>query len=273
MRIFVPTRARIDAQITRREFFLDDPLLPYPVTYIVPESEHDRFKARWPQSKDIVVVPDTFKLSDIRQAIIEHHAEPDPFHVCMDDDLVFLRRWAPLDIRQRSRGTKAAPIRFPDAVAAFQKMESWLKDGYVHGALSPRGGNNTIEGTHKINGRACDCHFYRADVIKAEGLRFTDVTLRQDFHMTLSLLELGYSNVIDAEFMTGQSDGKPGGCQVYRTPEMLAQQAHLLAELHPGFVKVVEKERKGGFGVSTDVRISWAKAFRSRVSDRKWDAQ
>ena len=260
MRVFIPTRARIPKQITRRKFFLEQ--IPYEVTYVVPESERERYLNYWPNSK-VVTVPDTFHLSDIRQWLVEEHRTPDPHHCCFDDDLVFLRRKAPTDHHQRSDMT------LQDAVDCFRRIESWLAVGYAHGALSQRSGNNHEPSAYKVIGRATDTHFYNADIIHGEGLRFNDVILRQDFHMTLSLLERGYENLIDHEFMSGQTDGTPGGCQVYRTFEMLTEQAHLLKSLHPRFVTVVEKTRKGGFGTSTDVRIQWVQSFESKMSERK----
>lgn len=260
MRIFIPTRARIYKQITRREFFLDH--VPYSVRYIVPEAEYKKAKAVF-GDVEIIAVPDDWKLSDIRQWLIDDpDLSLDPYHIFMDDDLVFLRRKAPLDVHQR-KGNKQ------DAIEAFQRMEHWLQTGYAHGSLSQRGGNNHCPEAFKEIGRATDCHFYNAAILRGEEIKINQVMLRQDFHTTLSLLELGYPNLIDHEFMSGQQDGTPGGCQVYRTPEMLAEQAHLLASLHPGLVKVIEKTRKGGFGTSTDVRISWQKAFRSRINERK----
>ena len=255
----MPTRARIHKQITRAKFFLNS--IPYPVTYIVPESERDAYLRAWPGSQ-VLTVPDEFRLSHIRQWLVDTQRQ-DPFQCCFDDDLVFLRRKAPRDIHQRS------DMRVQDAIDCFQRIEFWLKEGYAHGALSQRAGNNRESTEVKVIGRATDTHFYNADVIHGEGLRFDDVILRQDFHMTLSLLERGYPNVIDHEFMSGQTDGTPGGCEVYRTKQMLEEQAHLLASLHPDFVKVITKTRKGGFGESTDVRISWMKAFESKLSERK----
>jgi hypothetical protein len=260
MIVFVPTRARISKQVTMKEF--DLPAKEYATVFVVPSSEEVTFRQRWPKVT-LHVVPDHFRLSDIRQYLVDMwNVFGDPHHVCMDDDLVFLRRKAPLDVHQR-KGNAA------DAKDAFARMESWLKLGYVHGSLSQRGGNNHCEEAFKVIGRSTDCHFYNAEIIKNEGIKINDVILRQDFHLTLSLLELGYPNLIDHEFMSGQKDGTPGGCQTYRNHEMLEQQAHLLAELHPGFVKVVTKERIGGFGTSTDVRMSWQKAFCSRINERK----
>lgn len=261
MRVYVPTRARIHKQITKREFFLDT--IPYRVTYLVPASELKQFRNAWPKIEDVADVPDDWGLSDIRQWLIDDPINRvDPYHVCMDDDLVFLRRKAPLDVHQRKGNQQ-------DAVECFQRMEYWLRQGYAHGSISQRGGNNHCPDAYKTIGRSTDCHFYNADILHGEGIQINAVRLRQDFHTTLSLLELGYPNVIDHEFMSGQKDGMPGGCQVYRTKEMLEEQAHLLASLHPGFVTVVEKERKGGFGVSTDVRMSWQKAYCSRLAERK----
>lgn len=261
MRIFIPTRARIGRQITRSRFFLDH-IKDYPVTYVVPESEQRRYLETYPKS-DVLVVPDEYKLSDIRQHLVDECRAPDPFHCCFDDDLVLLRRKAPTDIHQRS------DMRLQDAQEALERCEYWLKAGYAHGSLSQRAGNNNEPSPLKVIGRATDTHFYNANIIHGEGIKINAVMLRQDFHTTLSLLELGYANIIDHEFMSGQTDGKPGGCEVYRTKQMLEEQAHLLASLHPDFVKVVTKVRKGGFGESTDVRVQWVKAFESRLQDRK----
>jgi hypothetical protein len=260
MIIFIPTRARIYKQITRAKFFLDK--LPYQVVYITPVSEADRYLAVWPGSK-VLAVPDEYRLSDIRQFLIDEYRFPDPHHCCWDDDLVFLRRKAPTDIHQRSNMTSQ------DAIECFQRIEGWLKEGYAHGAISQRSGNNHEPTAVKVIGRATDTHFYNADVIYGEGIKINEVILRQDFHLTLSLLERGYPNVIDHEFISGQSDNGPGGCSVYRTKEMLEQQAYALAALHPEFVKVVTKTRKGGFGESTDVRIQWIQSFESKMHLRK----
>jgi hypothetical protein len=263
MRIFVPTRARIYKQKTRKSFYLDriSDETDYRVTYVVPQAEFDLYTRNWPKG-EVIAVPDEFRLSDIRQWLVDSFYY-DPYHCCFDDDLVFLRRVAPENIKQRSDTT------FEDAKACFERIESYLKDGYAHGALSQRAGNNNHVPVKKLVGRATDTHFYNAAILKGEGIRINALTLRQDFHTTLSLLELGYPNVLDHEFMSGQKDGEPGGCQVYRTLKMLSEQADVLAKLHPGFVAVVEKERKTGFGTSTDVRISWVKAFNSRREERK----
>jgi hypothetical protein len=90
--------------------------------------------------------------------------------------------------------------------------------------------------------------------------------------MTLSLLELGYPNLISFKYMHDQpTSGSKGGCERYRTKEMLDQEARKLQDLHPGFVSIVEKSTKHawGGGKRTDVICYWKKAFCSKQNERK----
>jgi hypothetical protein len=259
--IFVPTRGRVGDQTTRKRFFLD--YVPWTVVYVVPECE----KHLWAIEDDIKVVPDDWGISNIRHAIVYDWKDyGDPHHLVMDDDLVFLRRVAPTNVKQRSDTTLG------DAVECFERMESYLKDGFVHGAISIRSGNNRCPDVCAYNTRALNAHFYDAETLVGEGVRYDDVPVMQDFHMTLNLLELGYQNVVDYEFITGQQDHKPGGCSRYRTVEMIRRTIDQLAELHPGFVKLRVKEVKNPLAPQAelpDVTIYWKKAFGSRAHERK----
>jgi hypothetical protein len=111
-------------------------------------------------------------------------------------------------------------------------------------------------------------HFYRASVLKEINFHFDDVVTKQDFHMTLSLLEHGYPNVVNFGWMQGQpGSNTDGGCSWYRTPEVMAAGAIRLKELHPDFVRIVEKEtlHSWGGGKRLDVNVSWKKALGSKV--------
>jgi hypothetical protein len=70
--------------------------------------------------------------------------------------------------------------------------------------------------------------------------------------------------VVLNNWCNNQAEGSSadGGCSTYRTPELQAQAARLLAELHAPYVKVVEKETKTawGGGTRTDVMIQWKRA-------------
>ena len=243
MRIFIPTRGRRHQQITRR-FFPQAEM-------VVPACEADLWEER-------IVVPDCFNFSQIRQYIAK--LPGDPNHVVIDDDLYFY---------QRVNGHL-------ETMTDVSEMIKWLQDqfdeGYVHGGVSAREGNNWTEEDSKENGRCMRFHFYHAPTIIGEGLKFTDVKCRQDFHMTLSLLELGYPNIVSYKFAQNQpGSAKKGGCDWYRTPEMMKEEAEKLRVLHPDVVRVVEKTTKGswGGGTRTDVRIQWQKSFCSKEQERK----
>lgn len=276
MLVFIPTRGRFHQQFTRRWFHLDrlHGVNGIEVFYVVPECELRQWEEdqwingeKWPPpvSRRVFTVPDEYRFSDIRQHILEYFPQ-DPYHICIDDDMYIYRR-APGD-------TKLLTATPEDVLAMFEWIHTQLDvEGFAHGGVSGREGNNREPDQEVMNTRCMRLHFYNRNILMAEGLKFTDIAAKQDFHMTLSLLELGYPNVVNFEFAHNQVESNsPGGCSRYRDAKMLEEMAHRLKELHPDFVTVVDKETKGSFGggVRKDVRIAWKKALGTRASDRKW---
>jgi hypothetical protein len=269
MRIIVWTRGRLNLQRTRKNFHLDSPeiLSRWDVTYVLCNSEVREYEAKYPNSKTINV-PDEWNASEIRHWLTYNYVEPDPFHVLMDDDLYFLRRVAPTDIRQRSSpGVQ-------DAMDMFERIEKYLNEGYAHGGISIRAGNNRIPGVYAENTRVMDIHFYDARTFVEERINLAETPVMGDFHATLSLLELGYPNVLDAEFMSGQQDHTPGGCSRYRTVEMLRETAEKMARIHAPFVKVRYKTVKNSLAPQAtlpDVTVYWKKSFGTKAHLRKYN--
>lgn len=244
MRIYIPTKGRVGRQLTRVNLQLDS--CPWPVTYVVPESEHMN------HGPNILVVPQYYRFSETKQMILDQGG----LQVVIDDDLQIFRR---------GEGTRLHLCTPNDIKDMWAKIYQYLMDGYVHGAISAREGNNHNEADHAINTRAMRFHFWNADILNKEKLQFTDIETKQDFHMTLSLLELGYMNIVDFEFAQNQAGSDTrGGCSSYRTKEVMDRDSHRLAELHPGFVTVVKKDNDGEWGQRTDVRIAWKKALGAR---------
>jgi len=256
MIIFIPTRGRVNVQRTRKHLFVDK--IPYRTIMVVPECEADQ----WDCEK--FVVPDNYIFPDIRQAIVREFWEVDPYHMCMDDDLEFA-------IRRIKDDWHILPCTFEEIVAMLREVEVWL-DTYAHGAISPREGNNRVEALTVENSRAMRCHFYDAEIIYKEELDFRESKCKEDFHMTLSLLELGYTNIVSYKYAQGQSgSNSKGGCERYRTPEMMEQEAYKLKELHPNGVTIVHKKTKMSWGGGTriDVMCYWKKSFCTRANERK----
>ena len=145
--------------------------------------------------------------------------------------------------------------------------------GFHHVGVSARpGNNNTFPKQYCEKTRATHVHGYRLSTLLKHNVRFDAVPLMEDFHVTLSLLKLGYPNLVMQDFACGQAaSNAPGGCSLYRDAELQAEACQTLRSLHPDFVTVVTKKSKSWQGMSTrlDVRIQWKKALGTRRTTRK----
>lgn len=267
--VYIPTRGRIGQQRTRRKFHLDAIENLVLVYYVVPESERIAYKKRWPNS-NLLVVPDTMRIGSIHDVIVSHGETA--WKLVIDDDLVLQRR------RNRCSPSQAgSAATVADAKALVKRVLFWLRCGYVHGGVSLSTANYLVENDwRQINTRACACIFFDSATILAEGLQFGAVEEHQALHMGLSLLELGYYNVVDYEFMVGHNGtNAKGGCSQYRTVEFLEEQAKRLVQLHPTGVSLFYRKLKGkqaqaitGARGIPAVRIAWKKSLGIRAQNR-----
>ena len=183
----------------------------------------------------------------------------DPHHVCIDDDLKFFRR-----LEGTTFLDKVAP---EDVESMWRWIESRFRAGWLHGGISAREGNNHKDDLEEVNTRVMRCLFYDAAAMKEAGIRWDDIKCRMDFHVSLSLMEAGHSNIVNFEFAHNQntSGASKTGAGHYRTMAMMNEQAVKLQELHPEFVKTKEKTTKSSFGggTRTAVMIQWKKAYKS----------
>jgi len=247
MKIFIPTRGRIDKQITRVNF-------PNAIM-VVPECEADAWK--WCAS-EYHVVSDDWGINQIRQYILEQEGD---HHLVIDDDLHLFRRDRP------SKRLKKAS--WSDIVDMLQWFQSKFDEGYVHGSMGFRVFNNQYEDDEleQENKIATGAHFYRADVVRAEGFRFDALPNKEDIHLTLSMLELGYPNIVTQEWVHHQeyaAGPEHGGIGRYRTPELISESSRTLQQLHPEVVSLRDKD-----GV-VETRIQWKKALGIKEHERKW---
>jgi hypothetical protein len=275
MKIIIPTYRRNDRQFTLR---------------CIPESWHDRTvlvcddeDAPGLQKKtkktdiEVMVVPDRIKsIAQKRAWIIKEFAGERI--VMFDDDLRFCRR----DYNKTPTFLKQCDE--DDVDLMLQLLERKLGK-FAHVGVSARQGNNNLESMQRNRmakergegtniGKADEKAFLRWEpnsrMIYALGYN-TDVLLkhcelgriehREDMDYCLQLLSAGYQNRVLAEFCVDQSYGAgPGGAKLERTMEASNKDAEKLAKLHPGLVKVVEKDYK----LSTprkEVICYWKKAY------------
>jgi hypothetical protein len=254
MQIFIPTRDRINAQFTWDNL---TPTLRQHTTLVCPAEEVETHR-------DLVrsaVARPPVPLAAVRQWIVDELARPLEPVIMLDDDLAFFVRKSPDAHNLRPAG------------ADVERIMDWLNyqiqdGGYVHAGLSPRQGNNwAFPSKHLTVERMNAAYCVLPEALRHYGIRFDAVDMMEDYHVVLSLFEVGEKNIVltDAAWDQCKGSGAPGGFTHYRTKETQAAAAHRLAELHPLSVKTVEKEPKtgaGGFsGKRTDVRVQWKQAY------------
>lgn len=183
---------------------------------------------------------------------------------CMlDDDVDFL-------IRRDVDTWRLREALGHEANDMFRNLSNWLGRGYAQAAISPREGNNRFgEGSpdelFAECTRAMRITAYRTrDFLSVEHDR---VPVMEDFDVLLQLLRSGRKNVVLAYWANGQAmTNAPGGCSIWRTRELHNEAAERLAELHPQFVRLREKQNKTdaeGLGTRKEVTVQWKRAFQS----------
>ena len=260
MQIFIPTRDRVNAQFTWGNL---TPRLQAATTLVCPAEEVSSHLER---SRNAIARP-AVPLAGVRQWIVDELCRKGEPVIMLDDDLAFFVRKDPSAHNLRPAGEDV------------ERIMDWLHEmvapnssgmSYVHAGLSPRQGNNwAFPAKHLTIERMNAVHCVLPEALRHYGIRYDAVDMMEDYHVVLSLFEVGEKNIVltDAAWDQCKGSGAPGGFTHYRTKETQAAAAHRLAELHPLSVKVVEKEPKtgsGGFaGKRTDVRVQWKKAYQT----------
>lgn len=265
MRIYIPSRGRAD--ITRT-FLNLPPVLQKKAVYVVPREELGVYsKAGF---SCVSPPPSIDRIAVTRQWIVEYHLKNHPETdklIMLDDDLSF-RAYDPFI------SCKYGAVK-PDAtIAAFKELETLLNT-YAHGGILMQLGSNRHEDAPApmLNTRACRAIAFRASVLKQHwpATKFGPVPVQDDFHTTLALLELGYPNAITtiiAQDQTGGS-GARGGASTYRDMAYHAASVRKLKELHPEFVRIVDKpalKTTWGNEPRIDVVCSWKKALEAGIA-------
>jgi hypothetical protein len=209
---------------------------------------------------DVVVQPDPdWYLNKKREWVIEEWVRRGHDKiVLLDDDLRFATRKSKDDWHLR-------PIAGKELIDEFQRMEDKLGPEFPHVGFAQRQGNNTIkEAGWKIPGKQVCMMGYYLPVVAKE-VRWDQLTLRTDMWATLQLLLKGYPNAVWTETVHDQrAFDAPGGCQRYRTVELLNSEAEKFASMYPGYVSITNrqyKEQTKESDTRLEVIVQWQKAL------------
>jgi hypothetical protein len=254
MRLYIPTFDRVDRQDTYKN--LPKSLREEAVLVVYP-AEDDAYG-----DIPVVVVPPEVKgVAMKRQWIIDQHKvkKYGPHIVMLDDDL----GWA---VRKPDDPSHFRPPTEKDIIKLFSVISKRLAEGYPQVGVIPREGGHNMD----VNSGLLECtrvmrmSGYNVEFLRANDIRFDRVVFMEDFDVTLQILRKGVKNCVLTEWCQGQGDSNAkGGCSSYRGIKDHNEAAERLAALHPGYVKVVEKQTKNAWGGETrkDVIVSWQKAY------------
>lgn len=261
MRIYIPTRGRTNRQITLSH--LAGTKFREHTTLVCPSTESATFRHRYPWLDVLEQLDDDFTITKKREWIMHHAVACGHEKIVMfDDDLHFYIRRD--DVPDRLRYTKSA-----DVDVWISELESKLSVEIPHAGFGARQGNNNREAGWQTPDRMMLALGYHLPTVLRE-VELGRIETREDMDVALQLLRKGFPNAVCHTFVVGQEGAgyaATGGCSGQRTTETSNADAHRLAELHPGYVRVVERAYRSSVP-RAEVVCSWAKALRDGTRSR-----
>ena len=251
MKIYIPSCGRADKQTTVAHLPLS---LREVTTVVVPFIEIKDYELALAGAGVKVACPTIpAGIGHCRQWIVE---QEDKKVIMLDDDLVFATR-------RQDEPTKFYDATDDEVEELFASVWVYL-DSYAHVGVATREGGNRCTDALMFNTRLLRFLAYRCDVLREEGIGFTETRVMEDFAVALNLLVRGYESIKINDMVQNQNgSGLAGGCSMYRTEGVQAEAAHQMAEMFPGLVRVSKKITKTawGGGERVDVTIYWKKAL------------
>ncbi len=267
LRIIIPTYRRAGAQHTYRAL---PPEWQERVIWVVDRKDADDMErahriSGLPRGGKYIVHPDTVKTIAQKRAFILATLAPQmglERIVMMDDDLRFA-------VRADPETTKLREARHDDLREHLAAMELLLSSKWPHLGWSARQGNNNHGPTgpdpHATgwaeNTRTMYVLGYHMPTVLRH-LELGRIEHREDMDYALQLLRAGLPNKVCFTIACDQTYNAPGGASLERTMEASNADADKLAALHPGLVRVVEKEYRASIP-RREVVVSWKKAYES----------
>ena len=230
-------------------------------TLVVQKHEYDAYykvvaAAGYEGVIDIMTLPSKIKRIAETRYFIGQHCEGlgiEKF-VMLDDDLRFYIRTNDPKYWWRLRSAS-----HDEVAELFDLVEEDLET-WSHVSVSARENNAHKRDFYITNNRYMRFLGYRTSAYMS--CYHKRIEVMEDFDVALQLIRKGLPSKIYYNWAQGQQRMQAkGGCSLWRTLEIHNDAAERLAELHPGFVGVVTKNRKSEIGVRKDVRIRWQKAF------------
>lgn len=254
--IFIPTFQRTARQETWDSL---PPELQANTLLVCPIEE---FKEHVRKGRRVIIQPAEITTISAKRHWIVETAKANGYDklIMLDDDCCFYAR------RPGSPKLRKEDADNQFIIDTFAEISEKLED-YAHVGISARAGNNRVESDWKEIHRMCFALGYRTETYLKHVVPGR-VKFREDFDVSLQLLREGYANIVCFKMCVAPAPfGAPGGCSAERTIEESSAQAHVLASLHPGLVKVVQKDY-GTVAKREEVIVYWQRAFQQGLAKR-----
>jgi hypothetical protein len=256
MQIIIPTRGRMDKQITLSRLPRE---LRKQTTIVCPEQEKLRLSCF---DVNVAVQPDPNMTIAAKRAWIMRECLRNGYDkiIMLDDDLTF-------STRRQEHDTALRAIRGEELIPEFERLANKLGPEFPHVGFGQRQGNDRVKPGWKSPARMTYSLGYYLPIVVRE-CELGRIETREDMDITLQLLRKGYPNAVWNTTVTDQwKYDAPGGCTNERTMERSNADAYKLARLHPGYVRVVPK----AYEVSVprlEVVCQWRKALQDGLRQR-----
>jgi hypothetical protein len=250
--IVIPTRGRSDLKLTcdalpksmRDRIFL-----------VCPSTEVNRHRDIRPWATLVKQPDDSMTIAAKRAWIMREWKGADRI-VMLDDDLRFF-------VKRDGEPTRLRGAEDADVTYWFGQLESKLTASVPHAGFSSRLFNNAKPPGWERAKRMQYVLGYFLPTVREHCDLSGRIETREDMDYVLQLLEKGYPNEVCFSIAVEQSNdyGARGGCHGQRTTASSDADAEQLAQLHPGIVRVVQKDYKGN--PRKEVVVRWEAALRS----------
>ena len=247
-RIYIPTRGRVDKQITVQRL---PEYLHYNITLVCPKSEVKALRANYP-SVYVLGQPDSVTNISEKRAWIEEQARGhEPFWFQADDDLSFYVFQKSIQKhRVTSEENEKTQRKFwlktlPELCAEYDSVGIGTK-----GFALPGG----VKENYHLG------FFFGMKSVVSRNLEWNRIPLYEDIDYTLQLLKLGYRIAVTYDMTLSQRAAESEGGMSStgeRNDSVTRAALAQLINLHPECVK--EKAASGQHSMS-NTRISWKKA-------------
>lgn len=262
MEIYIPSLGRADKLASKMNTVWELPrswLSKTALVVVASEAEAYRRALKFPEVR--IMVSDASGIAETRLWISKNAT--DEKILMLDDDIKFQVRMDLTTTKFDTHPSEESKTQMLDACAV-------ALDRYAHIGISDR-----VAGSRAPAGADPPLIVENVRLIRALGYRRTEhlscehgrVPVMEDFDVALQLLKRGFPSGCVSWWVQDQRATQwKGGCSTYRTHNLHEMAAQELARLHPGLVRLRQKENKtgGDFGSRTEVTIAWKKAIADR---------